>query len=147
MKKHIFWGVALLSLFAASCSNNDIMDNGNEPVAGQTISLQANIADGPDTRMAYVDDVTNKVLKFSWSDAESFQLYKGTGSTATTFSKTANGNIFTGTISGHSDTYYAVYGNNITNNNGVLDVDIANQTGVASAENEYSRNYKNRGIN
>lgn len=30
MKKHILLGVALLSLFAASCSNDDVIDNGTE---------------------------------------------------------------------------------------------------------------------
>ena len=141
MKKHILLGAALLSLFAASCSNDDIINNDNEVVTGKTITLNATINNGADTsnngadtRMTYTDNGSS--MQVAWSKEESFTMYKGTSGTGSTFTNSAdNTGKFKGDDIEGEGKYYAVYGEGITNTDGTLTIDLSGAQVGTSEEN------------
>ena len=127
MKRIILIGTFILSLFVTSCNKETLPDKGT--ANGKTITISANISDDPETRLTYTEE-SNK-LKLGWSAEEKFMMYRGTHSTGEEFTKASSNNNFRGKDPNPSGTgdYYAVYGNNISNDSGVLTVDISNQTG------------------
>ena len=138
MKKNSLFGVYMLSILAcvgaSSCSSSD-ETAGNDAANGKAISIKTSIGNGVESRVTYTDDGTSKVA-VSWSTTETFKMYQGTGGSGTEFSKSAEGNVFTGTAptDGSGNTYYGVYPATLTNANGALSIDISSQVGT-TAEN------------
>src|SRR5574344_499241 len=138
MKKNSLFGVYMLSILAcvgaSSCSSSD-ETAGNDAANGKAISIKTSIGNGVESRVTYTDDGTSKVA-VSWSTTETFKMYQGTGGSGTEFSKSAEGNVFTGTAptDGSGNTYYGVYPATLTNADGVLSIDISSQVGT-TAEN------------
>lgn len=139
MKKNSLFGVYMLSILAcvgaSSCSSSD-ETAGNDAANGKAISIKTSIGNGVESRVTYTDDETSKVVTVNWSTAETFKMYQGTGGSGTEFSKSAEGNVFTGTAptDGSGNTYYGVYPATLTNANGALSIDISSQVGT-TAEN------------
>jgi hypothetical protein len=136
MKKHILLGGTLLSLFAASCSNDDIINNDNEAVTGKAITLNATINNGTDTRLTYEDDGSSK-MSATWSTSEKFIMFQGTSSTGSEFKNSADatGKFTCDALAEGEGKYYAVYGDNISNSNGTLTIDLSGAQVGTSAEN------------
>ena len=138
MKKISLFGVYILSILAcasaSSCSSSDETAE-NDAANGKAISIKTSIGNGVESRVTYTDDGTSKVA-VSWSTTETFKMYQGTGGSGTEFSKSAEGNVFTGTAptDGSGNTYYGVYPATLTNANGALSIDISSQVGT-TAEN------------
>ena len=139
MKKNSLFGVYMLSILAcvgaSSCSSSD-ETAGNDAANGKAISIKTSIGNGVESRVTYTDDETSKVVTVNWSTTETFKMYQGTGGSGTEFSKSTEGNIFTGTAptDGSGNTYYGVYPATLTNANGALSIDISSQVGT-TAEN------------
>lgn len=139
MKKNSLFGVYILSILAcasaSSCSSSDETAE-NDAANGKAISIKTSIGNGVESRVTYTDDETSKVVTVNWSTTETFKMYQGTGGSGTEFSKSAEGNVFTGTAptDGSGNTYYGVYPATLTNADGVLSIDISSQVGT-TAEN------------
>lgn len=106
MRKHIFIGAALLAVLAVSCDKADVP--ASEPEAkGIPMTLTATIVSA-DTKVAVVDDETNKVLKCDWKVGDKVSVLSLNSEnkpqandifTATATGKTA---AFSGTFTGVS---------------------------------------------
>ena len=108
MKKLSFLMIA--ALFMAACSNNDELLN-NENLNGKVTVTATLPSDAPDSRVALTEDNTNPeepTIKVSWEETESFSVIRG--SENVTYSKSTEGNAFTGEAHATTDgTYYAFY--------------------------------------
>lgn len=106
MRKHIFIGAALLAILAVSCDKADVP--ASEPEAkGIPMTLTATIVSA-DTKVAVVDDETNKVLKCDWKVGDKVSVLslnsENKPQTNDIFTATATGKTasFSGTFTGGS---------------------------------------------
>lgn len=137
MKKLSFLMIA--ALFMAACSNNDELLN-NENLNGKVTVTATLPSDAPDSRVALTEDNTNPeepTIKVSWEETESFSVIRG--SENVTYSKSTEGNAFTGEAHATTDgTYYAFYpANESATATDALPYDLSVQTGALAAEKTY----------
>lgn len=137
MKKLSFLMIAALVM--AACSNNDELLN-NENLNGKVTVTATLPSDVPDSRVALTeatDDNSNPIIKVSWEDTESFSVIRGTENK--TYSKSTEGNAFTGDAHATADgIYYAFYpANETATATNALPYDLSVQTGALAAEKTY----------
>lgn len=137
MKKSLFvWAAGLMAL--AACSNNDDLLNHETP-DGKVIVTATLPSDAPDSRVALTEDNTNAgapTIKVAWEETESFSVIRGTENV--TYSKTTEGNTFTGDVHTTTDgTYYGFYPTTTATTISALPYDFSAQTGALDATKTY----------
>lgn len=137
MKKSLFvWAAGLMAL--AACSNNDDLLNHETPDGKVTVTATLP-SDAPDSRVALTEDNTNaesRTIKVVWETEESFSVIRGTENV--TYSKTTEGNTFTGNVHTTTDgTYYGFYPTTTATTISALPYDFSAQTGALDATKTY----------
>ena len=116
---------------ATACTNNHMppMEESQLPTEGKVVSVTAYAAgDKADSRVVFTPNVTDNGFTLAWDTEESFSVIRGGENQP--FSKTTEGNTFTGTLPGAgTGDYYAFYPVTDAADADNVPLDLAIQTG------------------
>ena len=124
----------------AACTNDEASPIGDvqKPVAGEAVKVKAYVPDdAPDSRVIFTE--TEQTISLTWEDEENFSVIRG--SENQTFSKTAEGNVFSGTLpTVGTGSYCAIYPKNETATDATaVPFDLSTQTGLLNSGLTYMR--------
>ena len=141
----------LMAMAITACTSDELVENTN-PTLGKEVTVTAYApGDKANSRVSFTDDNTSKVT-LSWNESESFSVVYHT--TAQTFSKTEEGNSFTGVLpydeEKYQDYYYAVYpalpANTSLTTANTVPFDLSTQTGKLDESKTYMRAESDNGF-
>ena len=132
----------LMAMAITACTSDELVENTN-PTLGKEVTVTAYApGDKANSRVSFTDDNTSKVT-LSWKDSESFSVVYNTS--VGTFSKSEEGNTFTGVLpydeENWQDSYYAVYpalsANTSLTTANTVPFDLSTQTGALDESMTY----------
>ena len=134
--KNINWFFsALIAIVLCACAQHEMLEeDAPQSVPDGMVSITAYApGDGADSRIAFIDN--GSTISLEWSDEESISVIWNNGNE--TFTKSSEGNVFTGNSLGESEVYYASYPTTTSTDYTTVPYDLSSQTGMLEGGQPY----------